>query len=76
MSDTKMSDIKFMDMRAKEAHAATTKWAIEIASIYAKSMSDVGLTIGPEDHDLLIKESMKAARALAEGITKDIEGKL
>jgi hypothetical protein len=76
MSDTKMGNIELMDIRAREAHAATTKWAIEIVGIYAKSMSDVGLKIGPEDHNLLIKESMKAARALAEGITKEIESKL
>ena len=71
-----MGNIELMDIRAREAHAATTKWAIEIVGIYAKSMSDVGLKIGPEDHNLLIKESMKAARALAEGITKEIESKL
>jgi hypothetical protein len=69
MSDTKMSDIKFMDMRAKEAHAATAKWVLEIVTIYAKYMST-------EDHDLFIKESMKAARFLAERAIKDIEDKL
>jgi hypothetical protein len=76
MSDTKMGNIELMDIRAKEAHAATTKWAVEIVSIYAKSLKEIGLTIGPEDEKLIIGESMRAARALAEGITKDIESKL
>jgi hypothetical protein len=76
MSDTKMGNIELMDIRAREAHAATTKWAIEIVGIYAKSLKEVGLTIGPEDEKLIIGESMKAARVLAEGITKDIESKL
>ena len=70
MSDTKMSDIKFMDMRIKkEAHLATAKWVLEIVTIYTKSMST-------EDHDLLIRESMKAARFLAERAIKDLEDKL
>ena len=76
MGDNKMGNIELMDIRAKEAHAATTKWAIEIVGIYAKSLREIGLTIGPEDEKLIIGESMKAARALAEGITKDIESKL
>jgi hypothetical protein len=76
MSDTKMGNIELMDMRAKEAHAATTKWAIEIVGIYAKSLKEIGLKIGPEDEKLIIGESMRAARVLAEGITKDIESKL
>jgi hypothetical protein len=76
MSDTKMGNIELMDIRAREAHAATTKWAVEIVGIYAKSLKEIGLTIGPEDEKLIIGESMKAARALAEGITKDIESKL
>jgi len=76
MSDAKMSNIEVMDMRAKEAHAATTKWAIEIVGIYTKSLKEIGLTIGPEDEKLIIRESMRAARVLAEGITKEIESKL
>jgi hypothetical protein len=76
MSDAKMGNIELMDIRAKEAHAATTKWAVEIVGIYAKSLKEIGLTIGPEDEKLIIRESMRAARVLAEGITKEIESKL
>lgn len=71
-----MSNIDLMDVSAKEAYSATVKWAAEIVRIYAKSMSDVGITIGPEDNDFVIKEAVKAARILAEKITKDIEAKL
>ena len=71
-----MGNIEIMDMRAKEAHAATIKWAVEIVGIYSKSLKEIGLTIGPEDEKLIIKEALGSARLLADVITKDIESKL
>lgn len=71
-----MSNIDLVDVRAKEAYSATVKWATEIVTIYAKSLSDFGLTIAAEEEAFIIREAMKAARSLSEKIIKDIEGGL
>ena len=71
-----MSNIDLMDARAKEAHSATVKWVMEIVTIYAKSLNDVGLTISEVDESFIIRESMKAARSLSDKIIKDMEERL